>query len=672
MQPIDWILTVLPILLVFGCAAYTRRYVKSVADFMAGGRAAGRYIICNAKGQASTGVANTLANFQKLLPAGFCLAWWDNLSMPVYMLVAIFGFVIYRYRQTRAMTLGQFFEMRYSRRFRLFAGMLGFLAGILNYGIFPAISSTFFVYFLGLPVELHVMGAAIPTAVVIMAGYLTCTLLMILVGGQITLMVTDCLEGIFSHLIWVVVIISIFCVIRWPEMRAVITHTPPGHSLVDPFDQNKTKDYNFWFAVMVLATTVYGQMAVQKDNSFSSAARTPHESRMGVVLGNWRTMARNVMLVVLVLGALTFMKSPAFAGRGEIAAIGDPQLRSQMQVPIALRYMLPVGVKGLFCLIMVLTLMSGDASHLLTWGGVFIQDIVLPLRKTPMTPGQHMALLRLAVLGVAVFAFLFSIFFHQRMDIIMWWLVTEGVFLCGGGAAIIGGLYWKKGTTAAAWAALITGSGITLASILIVHLFPATSNFMAFNGNQARFFAAVASVVVYVVVSLLTRGEDFDMDRLLHRGRYAVMDDQAVSPAVAERRGRRLNWSRLLGFDADFTFWDKMVSGGIFFWSMLWLSVVVVGTVWNLIHRWSADTWATYWLFVGIILPVIVATVTLVWFGIGGFIDLRLFFQRLASMKRDARDDGSVREYDPGEAGGFTAVLPGDPQNSASKSATIS
>ncbi len=126
--------------------------------------------------------------------------------------------------------------------------------------------------------------------------------MMMLVGGQITLVVTDCLEGILSHLVWVVVIAAIFCVISWPQMRATITAAPPGHSLVDPFDQNKTKDYNFWFSIMVLATTVYGTMAVQKDNGFTSAARNPHESRMGVVLGNWRTMARNVMLVVLALG----------------------------------------------------------------------------------------------------------------------------------------------------------------------------------------------------------------------------------------------------------------------------------------------------------------------------------------------------------------------------------
>jgi len=672
MQPIDWALTIFPIFLVIGCAIYTRRYVKSVADFMAGGRAAGRYIICNSKGQASTGVANTLSKFQPLLMAGFCLSWWDSLSMPIYMLVAIFGFVVYRYRQTRVMTLGQFFEMRYSRRFRLFAGVLGFLSGILNYGIFPAVSATFFVYFLALPQTVNIFGLVCPTNVLIMAAYLSCALVMMLVGGQITLLVTDCLEGILSHLVWVVVIVAIFCVISWSQMRGVLTHAPPGNSLVNPFDQNKTKDYNVWYAMMLLATTVYGTMAVQKDNSFSSAARTPHESRMGVVLGNWRTMARNVMLVVLALGALTFLRTPGFPGRFELSAIADPEIRSQMQVPIALRYMLPVGVKGLFCLIMVLTLMSGDSSHLLTWAGVFIQDIVLPLRKTPMNPRQHVYVLRLAVIGVAVFAFLFSVFFHQKQDIVMWWLVTEGVFLCGAGAAIIGGLYWKKGTTAAAWAALVTGSGITLGSILIVHEFPSMSKYFDFNGSQARFIAASASVVVYVVVALLTYREDFDLDRMLHRGRYAVADDRTPATLPAAKSKRSFNWSSLMGFDADFTFWDKIVSGGIFFWSMFWLAVVVIGTVWNLIHQWPTQVWADYWLIVGIILPVLVTIVTLVWFGIGGFIDLRLLFARLTSMKRDARDDGSVGEYDRPNSSVSSAPIPAEIRGEASKSTTIS
>jgi hypothetical protein len=38
----------------------------------------------------------------------------------------------------------------------------------------------------------------------------------------------------------------------------------------------------------------------------------------------------------------------------------------------------------------------------------------------------------------------------------------------------------------------------------------------------------------------------------------------------------------------------------------------------------------------------VIALVTLIWFTIGGFIDLKDFFHDLKTMKRDARDDGRV------------------------------
>ena len=59
---------------------------------------------------------------------------------------------------------------------------------------------------------------------------------------------------------------------------------------------------------------------------------------------------------------------------------------------------------------------------------------------------------------MAAFAFFFSLLFPQTQYIALWWALTGGVFTGGAGAAIIGGLYWQKGTTAAAWAGAITGS----------------------------------------------------------------------------------------------------------------------------------------------------------------------------------------------------------------------
>jgi len=83
--------------------------------------------------------------------AGFSLTWWWQISIPVALLVAISGFVIYRYRQTRAFTIGQFHEMRYSRKFRLLASGLAFFAGMINFGISPVIGARFITNFLGLP-----------------------------------------------------------------------------------------------------------------------------------------------------------------------------------------------------------------------------------------------------------------------------------------------------------------------------------------------------------------------------------------------------------------------------------------------------------------------------------------------------------------------------------------
>src|SRR5262245_39982567 len=176
MHAIDWVLVVAPILLVFGFAVYTHRYVKSVADFLSGGRCAGRYLLANARGESDSGLSNTMSKFEQIMVSGFVLSFWGQIQNPVLLLVAISGFIVYRFRETRALTLGHSLAMRYSRRCRLCLGGLARFAGILSYGRFPALSARFFIYFLDLPLTLHLRPASSSTFALIMFLYLACTL----------------------------------------------------------------------------------------------------------------------------------------------------------------------------------------------------------------------------------------------------------------------------------------------------------------------------------------------------------------------------------------------------------------------------------------------------------------------------------------------------------------
>src|SRR5437870_1950035 len=276
MQTVDWILVILPLVVVLGFALYTKRFVKSVADFLSGGRCAGRYLLANARGESDSGLSNTSAMFEKILISGFVLSFWDKLFYPIILLFGIAGFVIYRFRETRAMTLGQFLEMRYSRPFRLFMGMLAFVSGVLNYGVFPGISARFFIYFLDLPQTVHLGAVTVSTFALIMFAYLAFAVFMVVVGGQASTMIADCLEGIFSHLVYIILAIVVFYIVSWGQIVDVMKSSPPGFSRINPFDASKVADFNVWFVLMTVFIRIYSTMAMQNKQGFSSAAKSAH------------------------------------------------------------------------------------------------------------------------------------------------------------------------------------------------------------------------------------------------------------------------------------------------------------------------------------------------------------------------------------------------------------
>ncbi len=51
MKTIDWLIITVPLIGLLFVALHTRSYLKGVADFLSGGRMAGRYLLAVAKGE---------------------------------------------------------------------------------------------------------------------------------------------------------------------------------------------------------------------------------------------------------------------------------------------------------------------------------------------------------------------------------------------------------------------------------------------------------------------------------------------------------------------------------------------------------------------------------------------------------------------------------------------
>lgn len=726
MHTIDWIIVCIPLLIVAAISLYTRRYVKGVADYLAAGRVAGRYVVAVAAGEASMGLISVVATFELMYASGFAINFWASLGTPVMLLITLTGFAIYRYRESRAMTMGQFMEIRYSKKFRIFVSSLAATSGIINYGLFPAVSSRFLVYYCNLPQHLEFLGFTWPTFAVLMAIFLTIAVVITCLGGQLTIMTSDCVMGILSYPMYLAVAISIFVGFSWwNDIAPTLLARPPGKSMLNPFDVGQLRDFNLFYVIVGILSSAYGVMSWQGGQGFNAAARNPHEQKMGRILGNWRGGFSGLMILLTAVAAYTFLHNPKFAGHAAAnteqlawAALEDTAMayapegytqsgrtpealaawqarvasespatkltyetiQNQMRVPFALRDILPIGVLGAFCAVMIFLMISVDSAYLHSWGSILIQDIVLPLRKNPFTPKAQLGWLRLMVVLVAVYAFFFGIYFGQVSYILMFFALTGSVYLGGAGAVILGGLYWKKGTTAGAWAAMVVGSGLALTGFLFTNLWAgmiypilgASPGFLEFlarsveafsspfeptilwrvtpdkffmNGQEIYFLTMVAAMASYVGVSLLTCRQSFNLDRMLHRGEYALRDDSVavVDKAATAHRGLRKLLQTLSGIDEHFTRGDKVLSISVMIWSLGWgFGSFLLLLIWNAISPWPANYWANWFFIQQYVVGTAIGVITTVWFTIGGSRDLWIMFQRLKTHRSNDLDDGRV------------------------------
>ena len=244
----------------------------------------------------------------------------------------------------------------------------------------------------------------------------------------------------------------------------------------------------------------------------------------------------------------------------------------------------------------------------------------------------------------------------------MFFALSGTIFLGAAGAIVIGGLYWKRGTTAGAWATLIVGLILALLGFVFVlgwtpiaeYLMDSCPNIwhwlerfdpqlntkdFLFTAFELFFFTEIACAITYVVVSLLTQKEKFNLDRMLHRGQYAIEKEKTLEDDL-----RIPYWKKAIGYSKDLPLDDKLLIICAYSYAFLALGTVAFGTIYHMIYGISDKMWLAFWhgycwFFFGFLV------IFTVWLSVGGFIEVKKLFSLLANAKRDDNDDGRVVDH---------------------------
>ena len=683
---IDWMI----VIIVLGGMIYsvnlTKGLMKSVSDFLSAGRTAGRYVLSISSGVAGLGAISIVMFLEMGYVAGFSLSWWGLSQGIILLAITMSGWVIYRFRMTRSLTLAQFFEKRYSRKFRIFAGLVAFFAGLINFGIFPAVGAQFFINFCGLPD--YFLG--VPMYPLVMIVLLGIALYFVYTGGQIAVIIADFFQGVFVTIILFIITLYLLFSIGWDQVSDSLQNTPiklakeeiqvlkgdasfqllsieeqtlqtdeinvkyENSSRINPFKTSHVEDFNFWYFLIGIIGVMYGALSWQGSQGYNSSAKNAHEAKMGVVLAGWRGIPQGMFMFLVPVLVYVLMNHPEYTHiadsvNASLASLSSDTLKGQMRAPFVLSEILPVGLIGAFAALMLAAFISTHDTYLHSWGSIFIQDVIMPFRKKPFDKETHIKVLRYSIFGVAVFIFLFSLLFSQSQKIALYFAVTAAIFAGGCGAVIIGGLYWNKGTTAAAWTAMIIGAVIGVSGTLIkqisdiwlldVSSYSQLKTILIFlkniNGQEYWGLGMASSSISYIVVSLLFPENPVNMDKLLNRGKYSIDGEVNV---VDEQV--KIGW-KIFGMGKEFTKNDKLIYILNYAWTGFWTLVFIIGTVYNLSNPVSDDAWMKFWEYY-IYIHLILSGIVLIWFTLGGFHDLKSMISALKSDVRDHGDTGWV------------------------------
>jgi hypothetical protein len=369
----------------------------------------------------------------------------------------------------------------------------------------------------------------------------------------------------------------------------------------------------------------------------------------------------------------------------------------QQMMPVAVRNIFPKWLTALLLMLCILLVVSTDDTRIFDISMCWTQDFILPFFKKAPSPRLHLAMFKAVVLVIGACFWIGSCIFSQLDYIRMFITIGCSMWFTGAGAIVTLGLYWRRGTTAGAYASLISAATLSLCGILIQRgwadtvlpwltahgleagvrhfLEVASAPFdpwirwavtdaewavkFPVNSVELSFIATLFATSLYIIVSLITCRKPFNLEKMLHRGQWAderqptadsrlTTSDKRQATCNTRRAATPSFFRRLLdhlvGINAEYTREDRILAWAVFGYNIIYgfLGTFVLVAICAKVFHWSIHAWVVKTFVTALVVPLVFGIVTTIWFTWGTTRDIRRLFRDLETRVRDDRDNGMV------------------------------
>ncbi len=509
---LDWAIVAVYLVGTMFAGIAVRKFVGKVEHFLVAGREMGLSLGIASLSATEFGIVTCMYMAQNGYDKGFSGAVVGILGAAAMLFIGLTGFCVKPLRDAGVITIPELLERRFGYGIRRLSGVVIILGGLLNMGVFLRMGGNFLVHVFGISGQAAARAAeaaASPSwmnALMAWAGahYLELTMTGLLIavatytimGGMLSVLVTDFLQFVVMSIGLLLVTVLILRDVGWGKLTATVMEHY-GEGGFNPIAHPKMGWQYIGFNLLLqTAAMLTWQTKIQR----LLAAKDSATSRRIYSASCFFTVCACLLPGLWGIAALATLPSGVV-----------PASDTTVAMPMLLASIVPVGLMGILIASMLAAEMSTDSSYMLTWASVIYNDILSRKRKAKWTERKRLGANRILVGAIGLFLMFYGLWYEIKGDVWTYLGLTGTVYLSSMSALLIACCYWKRSNNWGALGAIICGAVFPV-GFLVLQKVPATEAFAERLGPYipgiAAYVAAGLAMVIGSYLKIAVKGEE--------------------------------------------------------------------------------------------------------------------------------------------------------------------